>query len=941
MTLKFRARQVDNTTERLICTGLIVSDMVLAQVAPILHADIMTTKYTSTIARWCLDYYRQFGKAPGLHIQDMFESAKRDYLEEETADLIESLLAGLSQDNAGHEMNDLYVVEQAEQYIKSRQAQILCEDVLALISKGQILEAEGKLAGYSIPKLASTEGNEVFVSDFWDEQEEQTECLFTLPGALHDLVGPIERDSFISLLAPEKRGKCIAEGQRVLLADGTLKPIEQVIRDRDSHIMCFDEKARRFVPGRIMDWWDNGHKDVLEVVFRSGRKVRVTGNHPFLSPSGWKNVSDIGVGGYAAAPRYIEIGGHHNMPEHEIRLLAYLIAEGCLTRGTVLFTNADECIQQDFTRCVELMGDRASPRGSRGMDFEVVNCLENKGKHYRNFTRAMLEKHGLLGCSSKDKQIPVAILQLAAPDVALFLRVLFSCDGWVTRHQVGISFTNEQLSRTTQHLLTRFGITSVLRYKPSNGAWQVTIQSAEDKTLFVEKIGFLENKQGKALSFVLGWKSRKSKSFINKFPPEIARQCQDSIRQYMRENGIPIYRGVDVEAWKSISYQVNKQAPIMRQSFERLKSLPPVRALLEDPILWDEIISINAIGQMHTYDLTVAKHHNFIAEGCLVHNTWWLLYFALTAFRQRRNVAFFSCGDMTKPQMRKRLRHMLTGRDPKRARAIIHMPTLDCYYNQIGECPLGEETDSIVLRGKGEKTKRCGTYEDFPDHVPCTKCYKSKQDRENFFGSPWMQEVKLQDIEKPLDEACAAILKRSGHKHFKLFCYPPATLTVSQISAQLDILQQQEGFVPDVIVIDYADLLDVEPSARRLEYRHQINASWMAMRALSQTRRCALITATQSKLETRKKSQVDQWDTSEDKRKLAHVTAMLALNQTPAEKRQGLMRISNIAMRDDDFDTEKNVAVLQCLAAGKPYIISYPYRMRQTENQRNRSGSDE
>lgn len=512
MAIKFKAKEVDNSTERLICTGLIISDTVLAQLAPILQSNMMTARYTSYIVDWCLDYYKEFGAAPKAHIQDIFEAHKREYLDEDAADLVESLLSDLNDELLdAAQFNEQYVSEQAEKYIKSRKAQMLCEDVQALLSKGQVLEAEGRLANYSIPKRPAAEGDDVFIKDFWLEEEEQADILFKFPGALNDLIGPIERDSFISFLAPEKRGK-----------------------------------------------------------------------------------------------------------------------------------------------------------------------------------------------------------------------------------------------------------------------------------------------------------------------------------------------------------------------------------------------------------------------------TWWLLYTALTAFRQRCNVVFFSCGDMTKPQMRKRIRHMLTGRDPKRPKNEILLPVLDCWHNQMGDCPLEEETDPVILKGK--KGKSLGDYDDFPDHVTCTKCYKDRHSQTIFYGMPWHSKVKLEDIEKPLDEACEAILKRSGNRRFKLYCYPPAELNVAQISAQLDILEQQEGFLADLIVIDYADLLDVEPSARKLEYRHQINASWMAMRALSQKRRCAIVTATQAKIETRKKSQVDQWDTSEDKRKLAHVTAMLALNQTPAEKRQGLMRISNIAMRDDDFDVERNVGVLQCLAIGKPCIISYPYK---------------
>lgn len=516
MALKVKVKEIENSAERLICTGLIVSDKVASQLSGILEPQAFTAKYTQFVAEWCLDYYQHHKKAPGAHIQHIFESQKRNYLEEDVSSLIEALLADLSDHFEGEaQFNSDYVLEEAEKYIKSRSALILAEDVLALLSQGRIMEAEGKIAAYNIPKRPVAEGEDVFDSAFWvDEEETDSAILFKLSGALGQLIGPVERDSFISIIAPEKRGK-----------------------------------------------------------------------------------------------------------------------------------------------------------------------------------------------------------------------------------------------------------------------------------------------------------------------------------------------------------------------------------------------------------------------------TWWLLFLALTAFRQRCNVVFFSIGDMTMNQVKRRIRHMLTGVDPKRPRATVNLPIPDCWHNQCGDCPLDFATDSIMKGGRG-KSREVGDFEDFPDHKPCTRCLKDKKDFRYFSGAPWYKEVKIEDEYVPLDKAMKMALSRSGHKRFRLFCFPPDSVTVSDINAQLDILQQQEDFIPDVVVVDYADLLLADPSTRRQDVRHQINTDWKQLRKLSQVRNCAVITATQAKSDARKRSQVEQWDTSEDKRKIGHVTAMLALNQTPEEKRQQIMRISNLAMRDDDFDTDLNVEVLQCLALGRPYLTSYFHKPR-------------
>ena len=56
--------------------------------------------------------------------------------------------------------------------------------------------------------------------------------------------------------------------------------------------------------------------------------------------------------------------------------------------------------------------------------------------------------------------------------------------------------------------------------------------------------------------------------------------------------------------------------------------------------------------------------------------------------------------------------------------------------------------------------------------------------------------------------------------------------------------EKQDGFVPDLIVVDYADLIVPES---RGEFRHQQNEIWKGLRRLSQEKGEPLvITASQS-----------------------------------------------------------------------------------------------
>ena len=95
------------------------------------------------------------------------------------------------------------------------------------------------------------------------------------------------------------------------------------------------------------------------------------------------------------------------------------------------------------------------------------------------------------------------------------------------------------------------------------------------------------------------------------------------------------------------------------------------------------------------------------------------------------------------------------------------------------------------------------------------------------------------------------------------------------------------------------------------------------MRRLSQERHCLVVTATQANAASYDKKVLTMMNFSEDKRKMAHVTAMFGLNQTPDEKRQNLMRVGPIVIREGEFNSLNTVTVLQCLDIGRPYIGSY------------------
>lgn len=166
-------------------------------------------------------------------------------------------------------------------------------------------------------------------------------------------------------------------------------------------------------------------------------------------------------------------------------------------------------------------------------------------------------------------------------------------------------------------------------------------------------------------------------------------------------------------------------------------------------------------------------------------------------------------------------------------------------------------------------------------------------------------------------EAIAKLIRAGS---FRLICYPAYSANVADIRTELANLAHYDDFHPDAILVDYADILAPEPFAPK-DYRHRINETWLELRKLAQDIHGLVITASQSDRSTFSKD-VSEENTSEDIRKLAHVTHMIALNQTKEEKQQQVMRLSVLANRNEEFHTEDELTVLYNYAIGKAYLDS-------------------
>ena len=93
------------------------------------------------------------------------------------------------------------------------------------------------------------------------------------------------------------------------------------------------------------------------------------------------------------------------------------------------------------------------------------------------------------------------------------------------------------------------------------------------------------------------------------------------------------------------------------------------------------------------------------------------------------------------------------------------------------------------------------------------------------------------------------------------------------------------------------------------------------MEKITWSRKALVVTASQSGRGSIDRD-VDATDIAEDIRKIAHVTSMVSLNQTPNDVKHGVMKVKQLAIREGEREFRQAIC-LQCLSIGRPVLDSY------------------
>jgi len=153
--MEIRRTKVNTELEKKILTGMIISTQFLAGITPLHKQEYWDGSGAGTVAKWCIDYYEKYEKAPGQDIQSIYEKEEReDRIDESHLRFIELLLSSLSQryEEDVEKFDSEYMLDQAENWFKKRSLDILSRDIQSRLSQEDVDGAEEKISKYNVPR---------------------------------------------------------------------------------------------------------------------------------------------------------------------------------------------------------------------------------------------------------------------------------------------------------------------------------------------------------------------------------------------------------------------------------------------------------------------------------------------------------------------------------------------------------------------------------------------------------------------------------------------------------------------------------------------------------------------------------------------------------------------------------------------------------------------
>lgn len=153
------------------------------------------------------------------------------------------------------------------------------------------------------------------------------------------------------MLSDLRESGCLAGDTLVQLADGSRKPIRDLVGRSGFHVLALNEATMKLEAAMVSRAFATGVKPVFALTTQLGRQIRATANHKFLTSKGWKRLDELRPGDWVALPRRLDVATQQTLGDEELALLGHLIGDGCaLPRHTL--QQASGLSQRELYRAV-------------------------------------------------------------------------------------------------------------------------------------------------------------------------------------------------------------------------------------------------------------------------------------------------------------------------------------------------------------------------------------------------------------------------------------------------------------------------------------------------------------------------------------------------------------------------------------------------------------
>src|SRR5947209_4476920 len=309
-----------------------------------------------------------------------------------------------------------------------------------------------------------------------------------------DFFFPVAKGGTAAVPGPFGSGKCMDGETPVLLADGRIRRIRELVRD-NGNSRAFDDNGDETLysysnPPRVVSLSNPeftnaeasmGYKgttnELLEIQTRSGRRVRVTPVHRlqqyrkrvarptlgFLKHLSRVTGKKIPVGSVRAQRQGWSIRLPKEMTLELAEFLGLILSDGMLRgRGSVILFNNDERVLLRFSQLANKLFGLRPHRGTH-----------NGGLLERIQSRALV--HLLVGIGfpkkRKSRTLKVPDLVSMSPDKVIggFLAGYIAGDGSFSNRTLEISTASEEMALGLSYLLTRLGVLHRTRHREIGG----------------------------------------------------------------------------------------------------------------------------------------------------------------------------------------------------------------------------------------------------------------------------------------------------------------------------------------------------------------------------------------------------------------------------------------------------------------------------------------